>query len=317
MVFDCIIVGGGIAGLQSAIQLGRYDHRVAVIDGGFGRSTLCQCYHNVLGWPEGISGQELRHRGREHVQQLGVEWIDQWVTSVRRIDDGFELTSTMMQTYTCKRLLLATGIVDNIPNIPGLEPLLGISVYVCPDCDGYEVKNRATIVMGSGKAGVNMALTLKYWTSELTYVHHDKNPLDTEELSKLSAANITYIHGTIANVLLHEDIFCGVSLADGTMLRAQRAFVAFGGNHVKSELAETLGVALHHSRHILVDPRTKATSVPYVWAAGDVVAHSEQVSIAMGDGSQAAIWIHKSLLPTSTFPEKWPAPSTESASVSR
>src|SRR5690625_4963126 len=109
MTYDSIIVGGGIAGLQAAIQLGRYNHRVLVIDKGEGRSTLCRNYHNLLGWPEGISGQELRHLGRVHASRLGVEFLEGEVLEARKEEGVFYIkTDGAERTWTAKTLMFAT-----------------------------------------------------------------------------------------------------------------------------------------------------------------------------------------------------------------
>ncbi|MGM0901476.1 MAG: NAD(P)/FAD-dependent oxidoreductase [Bacillota bacterium] len=296
MLYDCIIIGGGIAGLQGAIQLGRYKHKVLVIDANDGRSTICQSYHNVLGYPHGVSGPELRRIGQEHARALRVQFAADRAVAVEKILDGFMVKTESGERFGAKRLLLSTGIVDRIPPFPELQPCLGISVYVCPDCDGYEVSERKTIVMGSGNTGANMALTLSYWTGQIVYVNHEQKEVDEELLLKLQEKKIEVIDTPIESVLTDGPDFKGVKLGNGEQLIAERGFVAFGGNEVKSQLARQLGVELHENKHILVDPRTKMTNVEHVWAAGDVVAHSEQVTIAMGDGSQAAIWIHKTLL---------------------
>ncbi|WP_404330538.1 NAD(P)/FAD-dependent oxidoreductase [Mesobacillus maritimus] len=296
MLYDCIIIGGGIAGLQAAIQLGRYKHRVLVIDANDGRSTICQSYHNVLGYPHGVSGPELRRIGQEHARSLGVQFAADRAVAVEKTLDGFMVKTESGEHFGAKRLLLSTGIVDRIPPFPELHPCLGISVYVCPDCDGYEVSERKTIVMGSGNTGANMALTLSYWTSQIVYVNHEQKEVDEELLLELKENKIDVINTPIESVLTDGPDFKGLKLENGEQLKAERGFVAFGGNEVKSQLARQLGVELHENKHILVDPRTKMTNVEHVWAAGDVVAHSEQVTIAMGDGSQAAIWIHKTLL---------------------
>lgn len=296
LLYDCIIIGGGIAGLQGAIQLGRYKHKVLVIDANDGRSTICQSYHNVLGYPDGVSGPELRRIGQEHAVSLGVRFAADRAVAVEKTLAGFMVKTESGDCFGAKRLLLSTGIVDRIPPFPELHPCLGISVYVCPDCDGYEVSDRMTIVMGSGNTGANMALMLYYWTNQIVYVNHEQKKVDEGLLSKLREKKIEIINTPIDRVLTDGPDFKGVKLTDGDQLKAGRGFVAFGGNEVKSQLAKQLGVELHENKHILVDPRTKMTNVKHVWAAGDVVAHSEQVTIAMGDGSQAAIWIHKTLL---------------------
>ncbi|MCE4049765.1 MULTISPECIES: NAD(P)/FAD-dependent oxidoreductase [Bacillaceae] len=292
---DCAIIGGGIAGLQAAIQLGRYKHNVLVIDSEKGRSTLCRSYHNILGYPDGISGVELRQKGKQHAESLGVEFLAAAATKVEKQSDSFHIY-TEAGEFEAKRLLLATGIIDNIPPFPELYPCLGISVYLCPDCDGYEVKNKKTIVIGNGKVGANMALTLTYWTQELVYINHGGEAIDEEVQKKLDEHHIPVINKQIKKVEAEGSNLKGYTLEDGEFLEGEHSFIAFGGNIVKSELARQLGVQVMDNNHITVDGRTKMTNVENVWAAGDVVAHSEQVTIAMGDGSQAAIWIHKSLL---------------------
>lgn len=294
-ILDCVIIGGGIAGLQAAIQLGRYKHHVLVIDSEVGRSILCKSYHNILGYPDGISGTELRQKGKQQAESLGVEFLSTTATNVEN-EDGYFMIATEAGKYKAKRLLLATGIIDNIPPFAELYPCLGISVYLCPDCDGYEVKNKRTIVIGNGKVGANMALTLTYWTKELIYVNHGGEAIDEELQKKLAEQNIPVIDKKINKVEADGSSLKGFTLDDGEFLEGEHGFIAFGGNIVKSELAKQLGVEILENNHIPVNGRTKMTSVENVWAAGDIVAHSEQVTIAMGDGSQAAIWIHKSLL---------------------
>lgn len=177
-----------------------------------------------------------------------------------------------------------------------MYPCLGISVYVCPDCDGYEVKDKKTIVIGNGDVGANMALTLTYWTSKLIYINHGGDTVTEDIQQKLRAKGIPHITKKIKKMEAVGPKLKSYLLEDGEIIKGNHSFLAFGGNVVKSELASQLGVKLLDNNHIPVNPRTKMTNVENVWAAGDVVAHSEQATIAMGDGSQAAIWIHKSLL---------------------
>ncbi|MCP8617351.1 NAD(P)/FAD-dependent oxidoreductase [Salirhabdus salicampi] len=297
MIFDCIIIGGGIAGLQASIQLGRYNHHILVIDAGKGRSALCRSYHNILGWPDGISGEKLRKIGREQAKRVGVQFHDDQVVHVQHIDEKyFQLETKNGFTYKGKRLLFATGLLDRLPNIPHLEAFLGLSVYVCPDCDGYEVNNKKTIVIGSGDVGANMALTLTYWTNDLMYINHEQTNISNEKYDQLKRKGIPIINQSIMEITGDGPSFQGVILADGQPIDGERGFIAMGGNQVKSSLAKSLGVQPLKNDHIEVNPRTRETNVKHVWAAGDVVAHSELVTLAMGEGSQAAIWIHKSLL---------------------
>lgn len=295
--YDCLIVGGGIAGLQAAIQLGRYEHKVLVIDSGNGRSSLCRSYKNILGYPDGVSGEELRTRGRQHAEMLGVEFIEDEIVQANKKEEIFDLEGKRGISYKGKRLLLATGVQDTLPDFPNLFPCLGITVFICPDCDGYEIKNRKTIVIGSGGTGTSMALTLTYWTNQIILINHDLKEIPKEYVAKIKDKGITLIEKRIENMFtVEESQFRGIQLEGGEIIEAERAFIALGKDKARSKLASQLGVERLENQHILTDPRTKMTNVQHVWAAGDVGVHSELATIAMGEGMQSAIWIHKSLL---------------------
>ncbi|QAY66483.1 NAD(P)/FAD-dependent oxidoreductase [Paenibacillus protaetiae] len=299
MQYDCVIVGGGFAGLQAAIQLGRYRHKIAVVDAAEGRSAYCRNYDNLIGWPEGVSGMKLRAAGRLQAERLGVRFIAGTAVTARRRTECFVLELESGEEITGARLLLATGVKDRIPGFRELIPCLGISVYICPDCDGYEVADQQVAVIGSGTAGANMALTLRHWTSRIIYINHETADVPGELLAQLAGQDIPYYEQPVAKIEVEDESqFRGVMLKDGTAIRCSKSFLAFGGNEVRSGLAEQLGAGLTDNRHVITNPRTKLTTADYVWAAGDVTSHSEMVTIAMGDGSQAAIWIHKSLIGT-------------------
>ncbi|MFZ7826478.1 NAD(P)/FAD-dependent oxidoreductase [Priestia sp. 40] len=294
--YDCVIVGGGIAGLQAAIQLGRYKRNVLVIDSNDGRSNLCKNYQNILGWPEGLSGQTLRETGRQQAKSYGIQFTEDRVIQCQKEIAGFNVI-TKSANYEAATLLFATGVVDRIPSElqQELHYCMGKTVYVCPDCDGYEVNNRRVLVLGSGKAGASLSLTLTYWTNEITYINHDKKEIGSLA-DTLMQKGITYKQEAIKKVITEAEMLKGVILENNEFIYGERGFLAFGGNKVRTELAHELGVELLENQHIIVNPRTKETNVSNVWAAGDIVAHSEQVTVAMGEGLQAAIWIHKRLL---------------------
>ncbi|AWD67612.1 NAD(P)/FAD-dependent oxidoreductase [Priestia megaterium] len=294
--YDCVIIGGGIAGLQAAIQLGRYKRSVLVIDSNDGRSNLCKNYQNILGWPEGISGQTLREMGRQQATSYGIQFTEDRVIQCQKEIEGFNVI-TKSANYEAATLLFATGVVDRIPSElqQELHHCMGKTVYVCPDCDGYEVNNRRVLVLGSGKTGASLSLTLTYWTNDITYINHDKKEIGSLA-DTLMQKGITYKEGAIKKVITEAEMLKGVILENNEFIYGERGFLAFGGNKVRTELAHELGVELLENQHIIVNPRTKETNVSSVWAAGDIVAHSEQVTVAMGEGLQAAIWIHKRLL---------------------
>ena len=299
--YDCIIVGGGIAGLQASIQLGRYNHNVLVIDSNDGRSSICRSYHNILGYPEGVSGDTLRRIGQAHAENYGVNFTLDTVTEASKNKDLITLICKSGRGYKTKRVLLATGVMDRIPDIANIMPCLGISVYVCPDCDGYEVKDKTVIVLGAGSTGANLALTLTFWTSNITYINHDGRDIDENLRMKLDKKDIRYLKEGISEVVTGKDPsqFSGVKLKSGETIEGDRGFIAFGGNEVRTDLATQLGVERLENKHLNLNFRTKETNIENVWAAGDILPHSEQVTIAMGDGMQAAIWIHKSIIKNS------------------
>ena len=285
-----------IAGRQGASQVGGYQHKVLVLDDGKGRSSICQCYHNLLGWPDGVSGEKLRSLGKEHALRLGVQFEEQRVEMVEGLDGEFCVMTAKSDKFFGRKLLLATGIKDNIPPFEGLMPCLGKSIFVCPDCDGYEILDKPALVIGSGNAGASMALTLTYWTEALTFINHGKGEIDADLVEKLVGKGITLVSNGISKIHADCSALKGVTLDNGERIDCCFAFLAFGGNKPNTDLALQLGVELEANKHILVDTRTKMTSVENVWAAGDITVHSEQAAIAMGDGIQAAIWIHKSLM---------------------
>lgn len=294
---DCMIIGGGIAGLQAAIQLGRYQHNITVIDSRNGRSTIAKDYQNILGWPEGVSGNQLRNLGRQHAEKFGVDFRDDFVISLEKKEDKFSICTDTNLQYEAKTIFLGTGITDNIPAIKNLYSTLGTSTYICPDCDGYEIRNKQTIVIGDGNTGASMALTLLYWSQDITYVNHTKTAINEAYRKKLDEKQISIYEDKIQEVLTDDaQGLRAVLLENGKIIEGKKAFTAFKGKKLNNNLAKQLGVDLNETNHVYVNPRTKETNIPGIWAGGDLVAHSEQVTISMGDGTQAAIWIHKRLL---------------------
>ncbi len=297
MIYDTVIVGGGIAGLQAAIQLGRSRRQVLVVDDGKGRSTLAKNYRNILGFPEGVSGQYLRMMGTRQAKQVGVEFLPDRAIEIHQDDDGIFRIKTQKGTtaYTGRTLLLATGITDAIPYIPGLGDCLGESVYICPDCDGYEVLSQKTVVIGSGPQAAHLARILKYFTDDLLVINHTNEEIDPEVSNHLQEENIKFIAEKVIRIEQEKGRLQAVHLENGDKLPVEKGFVAFRGAVVNTGLLRSFPLHMLSNGHIVVDGRTKETSYPNIWAVGDVAAHSQMSTIAMGDGAQAAIWIHKRL----------------------
>ncbi|QQE72788.1 NAD(P)/FAD-dependent oxidoreductase [Brevibacillus composti] len=299
MTFDTVIIGGGIAGWQAAIQLCRCLRKVAVIDAGGGRSSASKGYRNLLGFPGGVSGAQLREAGREYAIRMGAVSISDEVVSLAQREDGlFEVETRGKQRLQGQTVVLATGIADPFPDIVGLKECLGISVFICPDCDGFESAGKKTAVIGLEKQAVEMAKALSFFTDELLLFHHQDadespsingipgGPASPYPIRRERVVEVEHTGGELTRLVLNS----------GDTVEVTRAFLAFPGARVQSRLLQPFQVRCNEKGHVLVNPRTKETSHPGIWAIGDVTVHSQQVAIAMGDGVQAAIWIHKRLL---------------------
>ena len=314
--YDVVVIGGGAGGLQAAIHLGRYHWRTLVIDRGKGRTFYTPMYHNLLGYPDGISGAELLRKGKQQALKYGVEFLMKIVTEITKDEDGmFTLTAQRRREYQEKtqdqidvvrtrKIVLATGIMDRHPDVPDVYHWAGSGIYYCPDCDGYEVTDERVVVIGKGNAGPGLANALLSWTHDIAVVNIDP----TNEISdhwKITMADHDipiYTGGIKKFVGKTRDTIEQVILEDTTVIPCNKVFSALSMHSVHSELGKKIGVETLDNGHIVVHPRTKQTSVDGVWAVGDVVAHSQQVMIAMGEGAQAAIWINKTLRNEGLFP---------------
>jgi thioredoxin reductase len=316
--FDVIIVGAGAAGIQAAIHSGRYHWRTLVIDRGKGRTFYTPVYHNLLGYPDGVSGAELLKQGRKQAEKYGVEFMWKIVTDIVQADDGwFVVRAQRRKEYRegsdghvdmvrARKVLIATGIMDRHPDVPDVYHWAGFGIYYCPDCDGYEMTDERVVVVGAGNAGPGTAQTLLQWTSDLAVVNIDPDkPVSDHWQERMRAEGIPIYTGPIRKLVgASRHIVEAVVLEDGTSIPCKKVFSALGMYSVHSELARKLGVETLPNGHIAVDPRTKQTNVAGVWAAGDIIAHSQQVMIAMGDGAQAAIWINKTLRQEGFLPQR-------------
>ena len=307
--YDVVVIGGGAGGLQAAIHSGRYHWRTLVIDRGKGRTFYTPIYHNLLGYPDGISGAELLSKGKEQAKKYGVEFLMKIVTNITKDEDGmFTITAQRrkerregshenIDVVRARKIVLATGIMDRHPDVPDVYHWAGFSIYYCPDCDGYEITDERVVVIGSGNGGPGLANTLLSWTDDIAVVNIDPAKEISDHFQMVMADHGIPIYTGPIKEFVGKDRnrIEQVILEDKTVIPCNKVFSALGMYSVHSELGKKIGVETLENGHIVVDPRTKQTSVEGVWAVGDVVAHSQQVMIAMGEGAQAAIWVNKSL----------------------
>lgn len=295
-IYDVAIAGGGPAGLSAAIWLSRYLHRVVLVDSGDPRNWETRGVNGYLGLP-GIRPSELRAKGRDEARKYGALLIDDTIETVERAEDGFAMTLHCGDRYEARRLLLAIGLKDVWPDIPGLARVYGSTAHICPDCDGYETRGRKTVVLGKGRKAVGMALNLSTWTRDLIIVTNGEAPdiNQPEYCQKLDALNIPVLTDAVREVCTVEGRLHCLKLAGGMDLDVEKIFIATE-QYPADDLGAQLGCTRDAGGHIVVDKHYH-TSVQNVFAAGDIVPGSQLAIAAAADGAIAALSIHKSLVP--------------------
>jgi thioredoxin reductase (NADPH) len=293
--YDCLIIGGGPAGLTAAIYLARFHLRTMVVDAGRSRAALIPCTHNHAGFPDGISGKELIERMKEQAIKYGGIIETERVTRIDKSETGFEVVwgSSRRQART---VLIATGVNNRRPpmdeNLHDEALARGLIRY-CPICDGYEVTDRKVGVIGSGSHGVAEAVFLRGYTADITLIAPDmEHDLAEEDRKQLASLGIHTVDGPCQALAIDEDAIV-VTTRDGSY-RFDSVYPALGSDS-HSELAHRLGARLSPvTRCITVDSHQR-TSVPGLYAAGDVVIGLDQISHAMGEGGVAATTIRNDL----------------------
>ena len=294
--YDVAIVGGGPAGLSAAVWLARFERSVVVVDSGDPRNWETRGINGFLGLPK-IKPPDLRAAGRDECRRYGVQLIDQEVCIVRKNGDGaFALELADGRALGAKRLLLAIGIKDVWPEIPGLAACYGESVHVCPDCDGYEAKGKKTVVIGTGRRAVGMALAIANWTDEIIICTNcEAQDLTDEMLAQLQQLNIPVLCERVRSIAsMDSDVSC-IQLEGGMQLDCERIFFSLG-QHPADDLGKQLKCERDEAGLIVVDDAQR-TSVEHVYAAGDITPGPQLAISAAAEGSVAAIAIHKSLVP--------------------
>ena len=291
---DCLIVGGGPAGLTAAIYLARFHLDILVVDDGKGRAESIPCTHNHAGYPDGISGKELVRLMREQAQRYGARIERDFVTRLDQNDGGFCVTWGS-GSFEAKTVLLATGVKNRRPPMdPELhdEALQRGLIRYCPICDGYEVTDKKVGVIGSDSRGVAEAVFLRSFTDDVTLIAPDKAlSLTSEDRDRLQAAGINCIDGPAQAVAISDSCIV-VDTAEGHFT-FDSVYPALGSD-VHNQLADQVGARLNEEGCVGVDNRQR-TSVPGLYAAGDVVIGLDQISHAMGEGGVAATTIRNDL----------------------
>ena len=307
-LYDCIVVGGGPAGLSASLFLARYRRRTLTFHHNSPRNEYAHGVHGFLGH-HGIRPAELLARGRDEVISHGGLIVDGCVTEIERLSNNhFRVCVGDMdpdrRTFDARRVLLATGLRDVTPDCPGFREFYGFSVHHCPDCDGYECLNKRIAVLGTGTKTVGFALRLLTWTSNITLINEDKAGLTKDDRAKLAAFDISVrdqsiesLDGDFESKQLQRILF-----TDGDALECDALFFNLG-NKPASNLHEMLGCKIDENCGLIWVDQTRQTSVEGVYAAGDITPNSQLAIVAAAEGAMAAIHIHDSLIPSERKPK--------------
>lgn len=292
-VYDVAIIGGGAAGLSAALVLARARRRVVVVDAGEPRNGPAAHMHGYLS-RDGLSPKELIQIGRREVSGYGGDFVDGVATGlVPDGRNGFWVLLDDGQRISTRRLLVTTGLHDELPDIPGLKDRWARDVLHCPYCHGYEVADRRLGVLGGTIGAARYAQIVRQWTSNLTYLT-SPHTLTNAERAEFAARDIAVVEGTITQLVVTDDHLHGIELDDGCVVPCDALFVPprFVPNN---QLLADFGCSLDVDGWVVADS-TGRTSVAGAWVAGNVVDPRAQVITAAGAGSAAAININADLV---------------------
>ncbi|MFF8982874.1 NAD(P)/FAD-dependent oxidoreductase [Streptomyces globisporus] len=309
--YDVVIVGGGAAGLSGALALARARRSVLVIDAGEPRNAPASHVHNYLG-RESTPPGELLAIGRGEAAGYGAEIVEGRVASAERLpesgegEQGFRVVTEDGRSVEARRLLVTTGLVDELPPVPGLVARWGREVLHCPYCHGHEVADRPIGVLSTGPLAVHQALMWRQWSDDVTlFLHTGPEPTE-EEYEQLAARGVAVVDGEVAGLEVADGRFTGVTLASGRVV-PREALVVQARFTARSAVLESLGLkpvaqemgGVVIGSYIPTDP-TGATEVPGVWAAGNVTRLTEQVIGAAAAGLMAGGAVNGDLITEDT-----------------
>ena len=302
---DVIIIGGGAAGLSAALVLGRARRRVVVIDSGTPRNAPAAHMQGFLS-RDGVPPTELLRLGRDEIARYGVDLVSDTVTAMERspgddpgrIEVPYRIHRSSGPDVVARRVLVTTGVSDDLPDLPGIRERWGRDVLHCPYCHGWEVRDEPLGVLGTIPGSVQHALLVRQWSPDVVFFAHTYE-LTEEERRRLDCRDITVVTGEVAGVVVEGGRLTGVELADGRLVPRSAVFVRPGIRPHADGLLAGLGCRLDDSGFVVTDS-TGRTSDPGVWAAGNVADPRAQVITSAGAGSAAAIAINADLVEADT-----------------
>ncbi|MGW6925249.1 NAD(P)/FAD-dependent oxidoreductase [Streptomyces sp. NPDC054950] len=295
--YEVIVVGGGAAGLSAALVLGRARRRTLVVDAGEPRNAPAAHMQGYLS-RDGMSPAEFLAVGREEIARYGVDLVHDRAVDATR-DEGFAVRLASGRTVRARQLVVATGLKDELPPVPGVAERFGRDVVHCPYCHGWEVRDQAFGVLAGTAMSVHQALMVSQWSKDVTLFLHTvaEAELTDEDLRRLAAAGVRVVPGEVAGLVVEDDRLTGVRLRDGRVHEREVVFVAPRAVP-RTDLLARLGAELGETpfgTYPVIDGRG-LTTVPGLWAAGNASGFAEQVVNAASRGYRAGAAINAELL---------------------
>ncbi|TFE47415.1 NAD(P)/FAD-dependent oxidoreductase [Streptomyces sp. ICN441] len=295
--YDVIVIGGGAGGLNAALVLARARRAVAVVDSGKPRNAPSAHMHGFLS-RDGMPPLTVLEAGRAEVERYGAVRIDGAVEQVDAGEaGGYVVRLEGGATLDARHVVLATGLRDELPEIPGVRAMWGGDVHFCPYCHGYEVRDQPIVVLGVHPASPGQALLLRQWSPHIVYVPHSR-PLADEERERMDARGVEVAEGPVAALLSKDGRLHAVELADGRTVRCAGVFL-FPGMTPNDGVFDGLGCARDDQGRLVTD-RAGRTSRPGLWAVGNVVDSRAQAVTAAGMGAAAAFALNHDLVDEET-----------------
>jgi len=312
---DVVVVGGGAAGLSAAKILARSCRSVLVVDAGAPRNAPAEGVHNYL-YAEGTSPQRLRETGRAEALAYDVEVVDGTATAATvlpqpepggpRFTVGVRTVDGATRTVQARGLVLATGLVDVLPDVAGLRERWGRDVLHCPFCHGWEVRDQAIGVIGTNPMALHQVMLFRRLTEDVVYFQHTAPDPTEEQREQLAALGVEHVVGEVAAVQTAGDALSGVQMVDGRVV-ARQAVVVATGLEAREDLLADLGLATTELQlggigagHYLPTDSLGLTASPGVWAAGNLTAPMAQVINAAAAGAGVGAAIHLELIAEDT-----------------
>jgi thioredoxin reductase len=295
LLYDVIIVGAGPAGLSAALMLGRCRRSVIVFDTGQPRNAHSQALHGYLS-RDGIPPRELLRIGRAELAPYDTVSIRdaEVVAAECQQNARFGVTLATGERITSRKLLLATGVVDNLPDIEGFRECYGRSIFHCPYCDGWEVRDEPIAIYGRGERGLGLSLELTAWSRDLVLCTDGPAEIDADGRARLAANNIVVREDRIARVDAENGTLAGIIFADGSRL-ARRAMFFTTGQYQRSDLLSQLGCHSNDKGTVRTG-KYETTHLPGLYVCGDASRAVQWVVVAAAEGAEAAFAINTDLL---------------------